>query len=129
MKKDSSKDLDTMFTFLAEDRHDASHNAAIVDSVRPSPLNVTYQMQSSNHPHYSCPLPQLSVLPSLGDSCWLQINKELDTMFASSSIKEPGKRTLRRKKRVEKKMIFEMQEDMVRIEYGESFHLHLIYLL
>lgn len=105
-----------MFTFLAEDRHDASHNAAIVDSVSLSPLNVTYQMQSSNHTHYSCPLPNLSVLPT-GDSCWMQINKELDSMFASSSMKEPGKRTLRRKKRVEKKMIFEMQEDVVRIEY------------
>ena len=34
--KDSSKDLDKMFTFLAEDKHDASANAAIVQSVRAS---------------------------------------------------------------------------------------------
>lgn len=31
--KDSGKDLDKMFTFLAEDKHDTSSNAAIVESV------------------------------------------------------------------------------------------------
>jgi hypothetical protein len=42
------------------------------------------------------------------------INKELDEMFANpDSDKTPGNRTLRRKKRVEKKMLYEMQHEEV----------------
>ena len=53
---------------------------------------------------YSC-APSLSPTP--------QINKELDVMFSMPSPKAPGTRTMRRKKRVEKKMIFDMQQDEV----------------
>ena len=42
----------------------------------------------------------------------LQINQELDDMF-SDHVKAPGKRTIRRKKRVEQKMLFEEKQEPI----------------